>query len=54
MAVCPCVRILKDLDKFSEAVDFEDERDHVRYVTPNIAMEVWNLPVNFPQYLYHC
>ncbi|XP_070192111.1 uncharacterized protein [Littorina saxatilis] len=37
-------RILQDLDRFSEKLDFgHDGSSHVRYVTPNIAMEVWNL-----------
>lgn len=37
-------RILKDLDALSGKLDFDDDGiDHVRYVTPSIAMEVWNM-----------
>ena len=33
---------MQDLDKFSEKLDF-GRKAHVRYVTPNIVMDVWNM-----------
>ena len=35
-------RILQDLDKFSEKLDF-GRKSHVRYVTANVVMDVWNM-----------